>query len=293
MIDNYAYQKTITEIMMRIEKKPSQKINIKKISEAENFSQEDIENVFVSFAKESVQQFQERMQIQQALIDFFLNHCDINTAATRAGFSHTKAFMDATLARLQVNPIDLIHRQNQHGDILGGYRSVRPNKKHEQCIELLDKNTLIEEINETQIQFVRHVGDYSNTYKAWLNLNYQLLKSKNIDIKHDKIGVIYDYPNLTPSHLCRYDAAIITKKSVCTLSKKNLTGGLYAVYRNKEHTMNLTDIIHMLLCVWLPSKGYKVKAHPIYLRYPNMGHTAFAYNKLDTNIFIPIEQKKQ
>lgn len=95
--------------------------------------------------------------------------------------------------------------------------------------------------------FVRHIGSYLETYKAWRTLS-KWVEKNNLPPTEQFIGISLDDTSVTDEYSCRYDACITISKEFSlegdsSIEFKTLPGGLYALFKFYDTSTNLLLLI--------------------------------------------------
>lgn len=122
-------------------------------------------------------------------------------------------------------------------------------------------NIEVKELPGYQVAFVRHVGSYLETSKAWDTLR-QWTINNHLSPAEYYIGISLDDPGVTDEYACRYDACItipdgFAKEYDANIAYQALPGGLYALYKFYDTIDKLAIAYQSVYGQWLPNSNYE------------------------------------
>ncbi|WP_254450651.1 AraC family transcriptional regulator [Cohnella herbarum] len=161
------------------------------------------------------------------------------------GFESASNFNAAFKKQFNKTPSEVRKNLNKDSNIslfLGNMQEDESNSsRYDESIKnnflrrIWQMNVSIKELPEYEIAFVRHIGSYLDTYKAWQKLGEWT--SKHLFVPS---GTIFHWnffrqSNVTEENECRYDACVtlpysFIKDNNSDVQIRKLPGGLYGLY---------------------------------------------------------------
>ncbi|BAB04120.1 AraC family transcriptional regulator [Halalkalibacterium halodurans] len=156
-------------------------------------------------------------------------------------------------------------------------------------------NISIKELPDYEVAFVRHVGSYLETYKAWATLGAWASENRLDPPQSYFIGISLDDPKEVEEHLCRYDACVtlpegFTKKPHEDIQFKGLSGGTYALYSFYDRVDKLGIVYQSIFTQWLPASGFVADDKPS-LEFCMNDPALDPEGKAKVDLYIPIRKK--
>ncbi|WP_203364390.1 GyrI-like domain-containing protein [Bacillus sp. REN10] len=155
-------------------------------------------------------------------------------------------------------------------------------------------NMTIKELPDYEVAYIRHVGSYLETSKAWSKLAEWASKKR---LYHDQhfIGISLDNPQLVEEQACRYDACITIPKGFHKedndiVAYKTLEGGIYALYQFYNSLDKFALAYQSIFGQWLPNSEYDADDKPC-LEFCLNNPATDPEGKAKVDLYIPIKQR--
>ncbi|OEH94159.1 AraC family transcriptional regulator [Bacillus solimangrovi] len=153
-------------------------------------------------------------------------------------------------------------------------------------------NLEIKELPDYEVAYVRHVGSYSETSKAWSELA-KWASEKGIYDTQYFIGISLDNPQFVDEHACRYDACItlpkgFEKNDEAPVNYQHLKGGTYVMYEFRDTLDKFSLAYEAIFAQWLPTSEYEIDNRPI-LEFCLNNPNADPEGKAIVDLYIPIK----
>lgn len=121
---------------------------------------------------------------------------------------------------------------------------------------------IIEELPLMEVAYVRHVGSYLETFRAWAKLGMWAAEHRLFPPEQSFIGISLDDPAVTEEEACRYDACVTIPNTLSRtdappeIQFQTLPGGLYAKFYFYDTTDKLALLYQSIFGNWLPDSEY-------------------------------------
>ena len=156
-------------------------------------------------------------------------------------------------------------------------------------------NISIRELPDLEVAFVRHVGSYLDTQRAWDKLGEWANKNNLFPPEHSFIGISLDDPNSTDEYACRYDACVtihpdFKSRSDPEILFKSISGGLYGLYQFYDTIDKFAIAYQIVYGQWLPNSDYVPDDKPC-LEFSMNNPSNDPERKAKIDLYIPIKKR--
>jgi AraC family transcriptional regulator len=150
---------------------------------------------------------------------------------------------------------------------------------------------VVQVFNDTNVAYIRHIGDYKRVDKTWIKLvKWGLIH--NILNKDTKLfGIYYDDPDITKENHLRFDACFEIQDFEAMykeLSHRKIEGGKYLVFRCTCELKRLSEVYDIIYGDYIFKRNIELEDRPIIEIY--VTSPAFKrQKKYITDICVPIK----
>ena len=258
------YEARLLKVQMYIQKHLDRDLELNELAKVACFSPFHFHRIFGAMVGESLKEYIRRLRLEMAAGMLFYTNLSISDIAVKNGYDNNQSFSRAFRDHFGVPPRNY-RRLRKNGEIHPppnfndyNFKLRRPTRE--------DVTVKIEELPERLLAFIRNVGPYYTSIKAWEKLcSHPVLKSH---VRPGSlIGIGYDDPAVTPDDKIRYDACIEIDAECPPLEGigvQKLSGGKYAVVHHYGSPINMYEVIQYLYGQWLPDSGFKLREAPTY-----------------------------
>lgn len=158
-------------------------------------------------------------------------------------------------------------------------------------------NVTIKELPSFEVAYVRHVGSYLETYKAWGKLGEWAGKNGLFPPEQTFIGISLDDPSVTEEIACRYDACVtipveFNKEAHSDVGFARLPGGLYGMYHFYDTVDKFAITYQSIFGQWLPNSEYEPDDRYC-LEYCMNNPSEDPEGKAKIDLYVPIKKRVQ
>jgi len=213
----------IERICRLIEERLDEDIPLEELADAVHASMFHMHRVFRGITGETVRTYARRLRLERAAYHLIQRDDSILGIALDAGYDSHEAFTRAFARQFDMTPS--AYRESG--------RDQRP--IHSPSRDARTMDIRIETVDPCTVAFVRHVGSYGDTGRAWATL-MRWGWSKMIFGRPTTFGMSHDDPDVTPADRLRYDACLVAKPGTKTkgeISLRELPGGAFAVTEHR------------------------------------------------------------
>ncbi|WP_348772902.1 AraC family transcriptional regulator [Paenibacillus sp. Marseille-P2973] len=269
---NNHYSERIDDVIKYMDDNFSRKISLEELAEVSNFSKYHFSRVFSSIVGMTPYAFLKKRRLI-ASVEYLLNtDKTILEISMLCGFDSASSFNQAfkqlygnTPGDVRRDPTIISNIPLYHGNKQA--ETVQPSRYSESGItnnflrRIWEMNITVKELPDYEVAYVRHVGSYLETRKAWEVLGEWAAKKGFYPPEHSYIGISLDDASLTDEYACRYDACLTIKgdhnKDLDpNIKYKTLNGGLFALYQFYDTIDKFAIAYQVVYGQWLPNSGY-------------------------------------
>ncbi|NMO95147.1 AraC family transcriptional regulator [Paenibacillus lemnae] len=298
------YNERIQSILQYIAERYTHKITLDELAAHAHFSKYHFSRIFASIVGETPMAYVNQVRLDRAggfLADTERTILDI---AQDCGFESITAFHTAFKKKYGITPgefrkqaeadrnFTLSFSKNLNETALSA--DYDESRLHQSFFRRVwDMNITITELPEHKVAYVRHVGSYLETYRAWEALNRWSAIQGLFPPKQQFIGISLDDPAAVEESECRYDACVTVPDGFHTegqpenIQFQSLAGGTYARYHFYDTVDKLTMAYHNLFGQWLPISGYDADDRPC-LEFCMNNPAQDPEGKAKVDLYIPI-----
>ena len=289
----------VINMMSEIERHLDKPVNLNPFVEQFNVTEVFLRKHFLSLVSETPEDYLHRLRMEKALYLLLDEKVAKNKIYLTVGMASNAIFWHEfeKFASMDVDQFIAQTKQNfgRFHDVLYHARSsikagsmenpfleqsLEEALNDQQSVESLSDHIEVKYIPQFEVYYNRHIGHYWHAYKPWIKLfMVPRIGMKLLNKDFTRIGVVQDYPGVTPINSLRYDACL--PKSLFKLPsgfpQQSLGGGKYLVCSQVQ--LKHVDMVRQLvLTTWL-------KANNLQFRYA----PSISYIKLNKSISSPLE----
>lgn len=280
---NQEYKNRIDQVITYIEEHFAQKLTLDDLAQIANFSKYHFSRIFASLIGVTPFVFLTQIRLEKAVV--FLGHSDlaILQISIQCGFDSLSSFNAAFKKYYNLTPSEIRNDLIRHRNY-SNY-SLVDRKKYEEAVHptryaeggnnnflrrIWDMKISIHELPNYEVAYVRHVGSYLDTYRAWDKIGEWAANNGLFPPDQYFIGISLDDPSTVDEFECRYDACVTLptgfRKKDHSAEKSSdqlgdvefatLPGGIYALYSFYDTADQLAIAYSSLFGQWLPNSEY-------------------------------------
>lgn len=302
------YSERIDDVIKFMNNNLSRKISLEELAKVSNFSKYHFCRVFSSIVGMTPYSFLNRRRLNTS-VEYLLNtDKTVLEISMLCGFDSASSFNQAfkklygsTPGDVRKDPTLISNIPLYHGN--KQEETVQPSRYSESGItnnflrRIWEMNIAIKELPDYEVAYVRHVGSYLETRKAWEVLGEWAAKNDLYPPEHSYIGISLDDASLTDEYACRYDACITirgehNKDFDPNIKYKTLKGGLYALYPFYDTIDKFAIAYQVVYGQWMPNSGYDPDDKPC-LEFCMNNPFEDPDGKAKVNLYIPIKKKAE
>lgn len=259
----------IEQVMAFMDRHYDQKISLDDLAAVAHFSKYHFSRTFSAIVGQSPLSYLTNKRLEQAIAYLLESDKSITEISALCGFESASNFNVAFKKKYNRTPSEIRKQDNRNISKVVGKdpKDARPPLRYDHHANnflrrIWEMNISIRELEELEVAYVRHVGSYLETYKAWGQLGEWCGKHQFFPPKHMFIGISLDDPASTEESECRYDACVtvpdgFTKDDDSAVRYKTLPGGQYALYHFYDTIDKLGIAYQTIFGQWLPHSDYE------------------------------------
>lgn len=228
-------------------------ISIEDVANYCHFSKYHFSRVFKAETGESVYAFIKRLRMEQSAIRIKLEKDkSITDIGVDYGYSSSN-YSSAFKKHLNISPVEFRRGMNTTCVLHPFY----PDKLVRfQSFEEYDQHILIQELDDFVVIYERHIGNYIELGKKWLEFTEKFKEY----FKEDTLLIerFYNDPSITSVDQCLYDICMTVDKDCRLDNVTTIQGGKFAVYRFSGLVQNIFDAFQGVFNIWLANSGYEM-----------------------------------
>jgi len=276
------YLRRINIVTEYINNHLDEKLDLSKLADLSNLSPFHFHRITKAFLGEPIGAYITRMRVETAARLLRYTDIPVQDIAFKVGYE-----MPSSLSKIfnQYYGISPIEFRNDKNFIIMKPALINPalNLKAPKILDLEDQNVI----------YVRHIGDYSSLdfAGAWTKL-WGCVKSQKLftaGIQH--VCIYHDDPKVTEPDKLRTDICLVIHKPAEAegeIGVKILQGGKFAVFHYQGQYANLGSVYDTIFGHWLPQSGLQLRDAACYEKYLNHPDPE-APEKSKTEIYVPVQ----
>ncbi|MEK3661311.1 AraC family transcriptional regulator [Paenibacillus sp. FSL F4-0236] len=270
---NNDYRVRIQTVLHFIEENIDQEINLEMLAEISNFSKYHFSRVFSAITNKTPMTYLTERRLVRAVAYLETTNKTMLDISTLCGFSSISSFNSSFRKLFKTTPREMRRSKQEHSNnqlmSSNNQEELAPSKNYDVnsnnnnnfLRRVWQMNIEVKELPSYQVAYVRHVGSYLETYKAWATLSKWVAKN-NLPATEYFIGISLDDPSATDEYSCRYDACITIPREFSIegdsgISFQTLSGGLYARYQFYDTIDKFAIAYQSVYGQWLPNSEYE------------------------------------
>jgi len=286
------YTARINKALDFIDSNIDKELSLEKIASVAHFSRFHFHRIFSSFMGETLNQFIQRIRIEKAG-SYLLTYPNksITEVAFDCGFTSSASFARSFKEAYGLSATEWRNKKYADGNIskmeskIGKEHSKRKqvigisssyigfaNNNQTWRLEMKDANekkikanVKVEELPETTVAYIRHVGSYAGNGKLFEELFTKLFKWAGprglVNFPETQIiNVYHDDPNITEQEKLRLSCCITVPAETVVdgeIGKMNIKGGKYAIAHFEIDVDQYTAAWTSVFAGWLPESGFE------------------------------------
>ncbi|KUP24663.1 transcriptional regulator [Paenibacillus sp. DMB5] len=269
---NNDYKLRIGAVLQFIEENIGEDIKLDMLAEVSAFSKFHFSRVFTAIIHKSPMHYLTERRLHHAVTYLRTTNKTMLDISSQCGFSSLSSFNAAFKKAYGTTPSAMRKSVQEHSNIpsdtgnkpeeLSPPKAYDLNRTSNNFIRRVwDMNIELKELPVCKVAYVRHVGSYLETYKAWETLG-AWVRGSGLPPTETFIGISLDDPAVTDENSCRYDACITVPEGFpetgdANIAYRILPGGLYALYKFYDTIDKLAIAYQSVYGQWLPSSSYE------------------------------------
>ncbi|AIQ46686.1 transcriptional regulator [Paenibacillus sp. FSL R7-0273] len=271
---NNDYKQRIGAVLQFIEEHIGEDIKLDTLAEVSSFSKYHFSRVFSAIIHKSPMNYLTERRLHHAVTYLRSTNKTMLDISSLCGFSSLSSFNAAFKREFgttpsamrkseQKKPSNIPSVSGNNPEDLSAPKDYALNSNSNNFLRRVwGMNIELKELPGYKVAYVRHVGSYLETYKAWETLG-AWVRSSGLAAAETFIGISLDDPGVTGESSCRYDACItvpdgFTEEEEDTgIAFRDLPGGTYALYKFYDTIDKLAIAYQSVYGGWLPSSGYE------------------------------------
>ncbi len=296
------YIRRIHKVQDYIEHNLGRSLSIEEISNVAGFSKYHFSRIFQGVLHEPLAHYVNRIRMEKTL--FLLAHrADKNMTdiAYELGFSDSAVFSRAFKNYYGVSPREYRKEYSKNckdSFLLNEYNKNTAKKEWAGNPFPVTGQITIENLNEKQVAYVRHIGTYETLAKEYVNLMQTLFTHAKkqhflVDGQNWVLAMYHDNPEFGEESQFRTSLCLTVPEDIRIqeggiLGKMKLEGGLYAVGHFQIQQEQYGDAWNYMYQEWITGSGYVPRNYDPFEVYRNDANTSES-NIHEVDIYVPIE----
>ena len=284
-----SYQKKVNTVLAYIQEHLHQPLHLEELACVACLSPFHFHRIFSAFTGESLHQHIKRLRLEQAAAQLLYSREPVGKIATENGYTNPAAFSKAFTQHFGITPTAY---KTQRAELLGRREGTT------WATQTTDSRTIecrYERRAPQRVLYVRRAGRYAAAAaQAWETLMRFAGEHGLLNAAALRIGVTYDFPEITDEEHTRYDACLTCNSEVPVndnISMQTLRGGEFAVFEHAGAYETLWSTYNAIYSRWLPNADTVLAHAPSYAVYLNDPYDV-APEQLRTQICIPVQSVK-
>ena len=280
--------KAIKRVLLYISQHPDEKLSLAILAKIARISEFHFHRIFQAYLGVSLKQYINRTRMEKALYALHYKQKSMTDIAFDCGFETPSSFNKAFRKTYNTHPSDV-------------KQSVGHKKRN--FMQYLNQHkiplTRMETLPNTQIFYIRKLGNYNQSAHAAWTCMFQTLKMQQQQGEQDLqfFGISHDNPHAegVNEEDLRFDACVHGKKDLLTALAKNTEGALaeipagnYAIFTFVGPYENLGSAYHYIYGEWLSTSGMQLRDSSTFIRYLDLADDQVPWEKKTSEIYLPV-----
>ena len=282
-----SYQQKVNTVLAYIRERLHQPLHLEELACVACLSPFHFHRIFSAFTGESLHQHVKRLRLEQAAAQLLYSRDPVGKIATKNGYTRPAAFSKAFTQHFGVTPSAY---KTQHATLPGHCEKTPWGAQSSAPIECRYETRAAQ-----RVLYVRRTGKYDvAAAQGWETLMRFAGERGLLHATTLRIGVTYDFPEITDEEYTRYDACLSCDVEVPVhgdLALQTLRGGEFAVFEHAGAYETLWATYHAIYSQWLSNTDAVLANAPSYAVYLNDPYQV-APEQLRTQICIPVQSVK-
>ncbi|MFA9463107.1 MAG: GyrI-like domain-containing protein [Velocimicrobium sp.] len=296
------YIRRIHKVQDYIEHHLEQSLSIEELSNAAGFSKYHFSRLFQSMLHEPLAHYVNRIRMEQAL--FLLAHRadkNMTNIAYELGFSDSAVFSRAFKNFYGISPREYRKEYSKNckdSFLLSEYNKNTAKKEWEGNLFPVTGQITIENMEEKQVAYVRHIGTYETLAKEYANLiqilfTYAKKQQFLVNGQNWVLAMYHDNPEFGEERQFRTSLCLTVPDDIRiledgVLGRMKVEGGLYAVGHFRIHKEQYSNAWNYMYQEWITGSGYVPRnSYPFELYRSEPYANGSPIHEVD--IYVPIE----
>lgn len=299
------YNDRMNLVIKYIDENLSEKLSLDELADVSNFSKYHFSRLFTSNVGMTPSAYITNKRLKKSVSYLLETDKTVLEISLLCGFESASNFNLAFKKHFNKTPSE-VRKGGKEESNISLYQS---NKQEEEPIpsryhksgshnflrRIWDMNVTIKELPSFEVAYVRHVGSYLETYKAWGKLGEWAGKNGLFPPEHTFIGISLDDPSVTEEFACRYDACVtipdeLNKEAHSEVDFTRLPGGLYGMYQFYDTVDNFAITYQSIFGQWLPKSEYEPDDRYC-LEYCMNNPSEDPEGKAKIDLYVPIKKR--
>ncbi|MGG6310421.1 AraC family transcriptional regulator [Paenibacillus macerans] len=265
------YRDRIQQVERYIESHMDQKLSLDRLAEVSHFSKYHFSRVFASVAGLTPFAYIAQKRLERAAAYLRETDKSVLEISLLCGFETASNFNAAFKKHFGQTPTEMRSQTQQDRNISLSLRNAQeaptPPARYDRTVNSLlrrvwQMQVTIEELPQMEVAYVRHVGSYLETYRAWEQLGAWAAEQGLFPPEQSFIGISLDDPGVTEEEACRYDTCVTVPGTLShedappEVQFKELPGGLYAKFCFYDTLDKFALFYQNIFGGWLPDSDY-------------------------------------
>lgn len=273
---NDAYGNRLQTVLAYIEANLQSALSLDELAEASHFSKYHFVRLFSALQGQAPMAYVTERRLLRALDYLGTTDKTMLDIASLCGFGSLSRFNAAFKKRYEATPSQMRRKLRQPSKMRQAAGNIREETPREASYDghggnhrdflrrVWSMNMEVTELPDYSVAYVRHVGSYLDTYKAWGTLGAWAEKHRLFPPEQQFIGISLDDPSVTDEYACRYDACVTVPDALrlsgsgdVQVAFRTLRGGLFARYKFYDTIDKFAFAYQSVYGGWLPNSGYE------------------------------------
>lgn len=286
-----SYRQKINIVLAYIREHLHEPLHLEELACVACLSPFHFHRIFSAFTGESLHQHVKRLRLEQAAARLLYSREPVGKIATENGYISPAAFSKAFTQHFGVTPSAY---KTQRAAV--PERAAKSSWGVPQTPDSRALECRYERRAPQRVLYVRRTGKYDvAAAQAWETLMRFAGECGLLNAAALRIGVTYDFPEITDEEHTRYEACLACDAKVPMhedISTQTLRGGEFAVFEHAGAYETLWATYDAIYSRWLPAEHVVLANAPSYAVYLNDPY-AVAPEQLRTQICIPVQSVKR
>ncbi|WP_105615488.1 AraC family transcriptional regulator [Vallitalea okinawensis] len=296
------YIRRIHKVIDYIEHHLERSLSVDELSNVAGFSKYHFSRIFQGILHESLAHYVNRIRMEKTL--FLLAHRldkNMTDIAYALGFSDSAVFSRAFKNYYGISPREYRKEYSKNckdSFLLSDYNKNTVKKEWANNPFPVTGQITIENLDEKQMVYVRHIGTYETLAKEYVNLMQTLFTQAKkqhflVGDQNWLLAMYHDNPEFGEESQFRTSICLTVPKDIQiqedgVLGMMKLEGGLYAVGHFKIQQEQYGDAWNYMYQEWITGSGYVPRNYYPFEVYRNDASTDESHTH-EVDIYVPIE----